>query len=417
MGTFFNVKDYGAYGDDSHDDTAAINTLINTTIPASGATVYFPPGIYKISSTILIGNASSTGPSTRNGIFLLGEGMGTENIRMRFTNPTGASVLKWYNASGGSMVKFNGPIEGCGMQNLMLDGRGYATTLIESQRSFQQSVGNIVGSRWVNGYALDVHAANTYSGAWGGDAPIQHLYQNLLFSDPGTGANGISIGRGLGFNSQLTFVRCYVDRANTEASIGVWLGLCDHITFDSCRFGINGEPGYKGIGVQVEPYPQDDKNGFPQNVIFFGTALGGGIKLIEGAHRVYGVPALIFLPYFTADSQPLPPDGYLVSQGPPPVYQALPRDLVFGISDQQDRIGYFGDFGFERYGEYSLSATPAFTVPWQNIKHTSKILLLGTSNYHTVKKIEIPSPPLQGSTSCELTIVGQSPSVIHPTVA
>ncbi len=47
---FISVKDYGATGDGSTDDTTAIQAAINAS--ANDATIFFPPGTYIISSTI-----------------------------------------------------------------------------------------------------------------------------------------------------------------------------------------------------------------------------------------------------------------------------------------------------------------------------------------------------------------------------
>lgn len=49
---FFNVKDWGATGDDSTDDTAAIQAAIDAAESAGGGTVYFPEGIYRIARTV-----------------------------------------------------------------------------------------------------------------------------------------------------------------------------------------------------------------------------------------------------------------------------------------------------------------------------------------------------------------------------
>lgn len=44
--TVYNVKDYGAKGDDTHLDTKAINKTIDAAAAAGGGTVYFPAGNY-----------------------------------------------------------------------------------------------------------------------------------------------------------------------------------------------------------------------------------------------------------------------------------------------------------------------------------------------------------------------------------
>jgi hypothetical protein len=52
-----NVKDYGAYGDGVHDDTAAIQNAIFQVFPgSSGDGVYFPAGTYLCDQKIGINN-------------------------------------------------------------------------------------------------------------------------------------------------------------------------------------------------------------------------------------------------------------------------------------------------------------------------------------------------------------------------
>ncbi len=48
----FNVKDFGAIGNNSNDDTVAIQNCINACLTASGGTVYFPSGIYKLTNEL-----------------------------------------------------------------------------------------------------------------------------------------------------------------------------------------------------------------------------------------------------------------------------------------------------------------------------------------------------------------------------
>lgn len=63
LSAFVSVKDFGATGDGSTDDTSSIQTAINTVGP-NGA-LYFPPGTYKVTSVITI---------SENRVNLLGAG-------------------------------------------------------------------------------------------------------------------------------------------------------------------------------------------------------------------------------------------------------------------------------------------------------------------------------------------------------
>jgi hypothetical protein len=47
---WFNVRAYGAAGDGATDDTAAVQDAIDACAAAGGGTVYFPPGIYQLTT-------------------------------------------------------------------------------------------------------------------------------------------------------------------------------------------------------------------------------------------------------------------------------------------------------------------------------------------------------------------------------
>lgn len=55
----FNAKDFGAVGDGSTDDTAAIQSIFNTVVDGVDATgiIVFPPGDYRVTDTITVGPA------------------------------------------------------------------------------------------------------------------------------------------------------------------------------------------------------------------------------------------------------------------------------------------------------------------------------------------------------------------------
>lgn len=87
LGSVFNVKDYGATGDSSTDDTTAIQSAIsaacNNGLSGSngarkGGVVYFPAGVYKViaSLTMCAGNAS---------LHMVGDGRYSSTIYGTFT--------------------------------------------------------------------------------------------------------------------------------------------------------------------------------------------------------------------------------------------------------------------------------------------------------------------------------------------
>lgn len=61
----FNVHDFGAKGNGTHDDTTKIQSAINAAQSTGGGTVYLPAGTYKTTATLLI---------TANNISFYGEG-------------------------------------------------------------------------------------------------------------------------------------------------------------------------------------------------------------------------------------------------------------------------------------------------------------------------------------------------------
>ena len=95
-----NVKSFGAKGDDSTDDTAAIQSAINSLVGSTvgkGGIVYLPPGIYRISSALTFG-------STANAITLKGSSthfpiMNTGGSIIRVTNTSGINAIEINNAS------------------------------------------------------------------------------------------------------------------------------------------------------------------------------------------------------------------------------------------------------------------------------------------------------------------------------
>lgn len=99
---WISVKDFGAVGDGSTDDTAAIQNAVNSINPlnnaggggVAGSTLYFPPGEYRITATVDFHRFAGT---------IMGNGVGNSPLY-----PSGrghASIIKWGGAAGQSMFK------------------------------------------------------------------------------------------------------------------------------------------------------------------------------------------------------------------------------------------------------------------------------------------------------------------------
>ena len=125
-----NVKDYGAVGNGIADDTSACQAAINAAELIGGGVIYFPIGIYKITSTLNISLP----------VFLRGEVMGEAN-----SNTNGGTQLpyiRWHgddwngtNAgiAGTEMVYFKAAVSseyliGGGVSDLMFDANPYASS-------------------------------------------------------------------------------------------------------------------------------------------------------------------------------------------------------------------------------------------------------------------------------------------------
>lgn len=74
----YSVRDYGAKGDGSTDDTSAIQATINTA-KATGGTVYFPRGVYSITSSLTYSAIAGGDPIYR--VHFAGDGIGASVIK------------------------------------------------------------------------------------------------------------------------------------------------------------------------------------------------------------------------------------------------------------------------------------------------------------------------------------------------
>lgn len=97
-----NVKEFGAKGDNSTDDLAAINAAI-AALGSDGGVVYFPPGIYVVSAAVQ--------PTTSN-LYLVGAGPGATTIKNTSLGIPPASHAIWFVGTLGTNYAINAPTQG-----------------------------------------------------------------------------------------------------------------------------------------------------------------------------------------------------------------------------------------------------------------------------------------------------------------
>jgi hypothetical protein len=77
----YSVKWFGAYGDNTHDDTVAVNATIAWVESQSGGIVWFPAGTFKLTNTLAItGQGITLGGSNKGATTLAFTGMSTDCI-------------------------------------------------------------------------------------------------------------------------------------------------------------------------------------------------------------------------------------------------------------------------------------------------------------------------------------------------
>lgn len=159
----FNVKDYGATGDGTTDDTSAIATAINAAAGAGGGQVYFPAGTY-ITSPI----------SVPPGLTLEGvSGQAYYNATTTVPNSNTISRIKLKSGSTDSLIKplDTGPTLATAVviRDLALDCNGLARSAINlpdqgqsisrfwrMDRLYISNIGNVAG-----GFAVYIGNLNT----------------------------------------------------------------------------------------------------------------------------------------------------------------------------------------------------------------------------------------------------------------
>jgi hypothetical protein len=220
-GSSFNVRSYGAVGDNSTDDTAAIQTAIAAAFAAGGGFVTFPPAAYKITSTLQVPVALNSGQ-----VVLKGSGMKTTSLRL-----SGSSSNYTYVDGRAVGVLFGSPnpdaagaatqqTQYCGMEDLAVNGTALGSAV---------TAGNFSGIQFTEmqfGWLKNV------------------IIETLPNASVGLYLRGATVTGGLGTGTTFQHVRmCYFTNlviatigSNSSSPSALMLQNADENDFYNCSF-------------------------------------------------------------------------------------------------------------------------------------------------------------------------------------
>lgn len=265
-----NVKDFGALGNGVHDDASNINAAI-AALPATGGIIYFPAGDYAVGSSIMIGDGSAAGISTRQGVYLVGPAAPT-GFASGFT-AYGAARLKWIGGSStNGIVQINGPLFGWGLKNLILDGNGVSVRGLNVISAMFGNVENLSVTGCLNQNSIRTNTLSASGALAAYNTNCMHNYwRNIFIKVPNVTSGAINVisisGVDITSNTCFdvwdnVFIIIGQTAAATEVA-GIRFGASDNVHFNNVHFYFN--PTQSGIAEPVlfdystvDNWPADD---------------------------------------------------------------------------------------------------------------------------------------------------------------
>lgn len=204
----FNVLQFGAKGDNSHDDTAAIQAAMNAAY--QGGTILFHPGIYRVTSTLT--NKLSTKGMVMQGVHQVKAfaTIASQNPKILWVGPTNGTLLSLdcddspvfrnlnfetgLSNAAAKLVKIDQTSMGGGsMTDWLFDNCSFATTHTDPLHRFiacevsPTSIENCEDGRWLNcyfqGFGASLQAAtnNSFGIVIGGNPNALNLFANHIY--------------------------------------------------------------------------------------------------------------------------------------------------------------------------------------------------------------------------------------------
>lgn len=252
----FNVKDYGALGNNSNDDTSSIQAAINAASTAGGGIVFLPAGIYKITAQIVLKNSvsligagcdqtTSLGTiirqytTTANGLYMPATTSTSGNLRIADirieasgTNTSGRGVYFDIDDTGGAVPIFRN----IAMKNVFIARFGQWG--MEAQGVIVSTFENVVCYRNGNGFYFNGDPLGT-----GYSRIITSITLTSCYADTNTG---------YGFKFDYVVYSVLSSCASDQNNIQYSFFLSDAITLQSCGSEwLSGSNPVDGIAYQL----------------------------------------------------------------------------------------------------------------------------------------------------------------------
>jgi len=289
-----NVKDFGAYGDGTTHplsaqyatlaaaqvvypfaaalteeiDGCAIQAAINY-LGTSGGEVYLPKGTYRLSTSITIGDGTSSAASTIRGVRLVGEGVPRPQYALAGMATTATTKLVWASASVLVMIKLAGPLVGWGVDRIEFEGSGVASAGLHVVSAAFGSCQDL-SFKGCKYSILSTTVANTVSGVDNVDS-LHNRFDNISIEVPNvTGAIGIHCTGLLNSNTDYCHFTNVVVTFATGSNVvyGIYLASCDSNQFHNVHFfGGNGSATCVALDYTIN-------NVWPASNAFYGVDTG-----------------------------------------------------------------------------------------------------------------------------------------------
>ncbi|WP_433705790.1 hypothetical protein [Paraburkholderia sacchari] len=259
------VEQFGAKGDGSTDDTAAIQAAI-TALPNRGGVVRFEGKQYNITASLVAGNgnAGSTS-STKNGVKLIGQGGGFG------TAPTPATQIFAAASIAGPMLKFSGEMSDVTLENIEFYGNLNASIGVEFNAVSGLLMRRCQIAQFLN-TGLYILAGNAPTGNYN----IINEFHQVVTTSTNNGHQGLLMDGDYTDSNDtwLTqFFTCRFDTTSATGAIAAYFKFVDSCSFHRCHMTGNNTGGVGLSGCFGAYFNAVGNNGFPSGLAFYDCSI------------------------------------------------------------------------------------------------------------------------------------------------